>query len=39
VQMIVKYVLENPVKAGVVEDWKDWRWNFVREPLTKPDAN
>jgi REP element-mobilizing transposase RayT len=25
---VVKYVLNNPVKAGLVEDWQEWRWNW-----------
>ena len=28
---IVKYVLNNPVKAGLVKHWRDWRWNFLAE--------
>jgi REP element-mobilizing transposase RayT len=27
---IVKYVLNNPVKAGLVKDWHEWRWNWKR---------
>jgi len=27
---IVKYVLENPVKAGLVRTWQDWPWNYIR---------
>jgi putative transposase len=27
-QRIVKYVLNNPVKAGLCEKWEDWRWSF-----------
>ena len=27
---IIKYVLENPVKAGLVKTWQDWPWNYVR---------
>ncbi len=27
---IVTYVLNNPVKAGLVEAWEQWRWNFRR---------
>ena len=36
---IVKYVLENPVKAGLVKHWKEWRWNYVRKLPIKPDAS
>jgi putative transposase len=27
---IERYVLNNPVKAGLVSDWKDFRWNWRR---------
>jgi REP element-mobilizing transposase RayT len=30
-QRIVTYVLNNPVKAGFVKDWRDWKWNYRRE--------
>jgi REP element-mobilizing transposase RayT len=36
---IVKYVLENPVKAGLVHKWEDWPWNYVRDPQPEPNAN
>ena len=29
-QRIVAYVLNNPLKAGYVERWQDWRWNYCR---------
>lgn len=28
---IVKYVLNNPVKAGLVKDWREWQWNWLAE--------
>src|SRR5438477_649202 len=28
---IIKYVLQNPVKAGLVKAWEEWPWNYVRE--------
>jgi putative transposase len=28
---IVKYVLNNPVKAGLVKDWRNWQWNWLKE--------
>jgi len=28
---IVAYVLNNPVKAGYVDDWRKWKWNYRRE--------
>ena len=30
---IIKYVLNNPVKAGLVADWRDWPWNYTRHQL------
>ena len=27
------YVLNNPVKAGMVDDWTEWRWNYCRKEL------
>lgn len=27
-QRIIKYVLYNPVKAGLCEKWEDWRWSY-----------
>jgi len=26
----IKYVLNNPVKAGLVRNWWDWPWNYCR---------
>ncbi len=28
---IIKYVIQNPVAAGLVEDWQEWRWTYVRD--------
>jgi putative transposase len=25
----VRYILQNPVKAGMVSDWQDWTWTYV----------
>ena len=30
---IIAYVLNNPVKAGLVEDWKEWKWSYCRKEL------
>jgi REP element-mobilizing transposase RayT len=27
---IVNYVLQNPVKAKYVQNWRDWKWNYRR---------
>ena len=24
------YILMNPVSAGLIEDWKDWRWSYCK---------
>jgi putative transposase len=29
-ERIVAYVLNNPVKAGLVEDWREWRWTYCK---------
>ncbi|MEZ0483217.1 REP-associated tyrosine transposase [Fibrella aquatica] len=28
---IVRYVLQNPVKAGLCSQWRDWPWSYVKE--------
>jgi len=30
---IVKYVLNNPVKAGLVKEWKGWKWSYWRDTV------
>ena len=30
-QRIVAYVLNFPVKAGYVREWREWKWNYRRE--------
>ena len=30
---ILWYVILNPVSAGLVSDWKDWRWTYVKTGL------
>jgi len=27
---VIAYVLNNPVKAGLVKDWREWQWNWKR---------
>ena len=29
-QRIITYVLNNPVKAGLVDTWEKWKWNYYR---------
>jgi putative transposase len=28
---ILAYVLNNPVKAGYVERWREWKWSYCRK--------
>jgi len=28
---IVKYVLNNPVKTGLLKEWQEWKWSYRRE--------
>ena len=28
-ERIIYYVLNNPVKAGLVDDWEKWEWNYL----------
>jgi REP element-mobilizing transposase RayT len=30
---IVNYVLNNPVKAGLVKDWRQWKWSYRRNTV------
>lgn len=30
---IIKYVLNNPVKAGLCENWEEWKWNYCNFSL------
>lgn len=27
------YILDNPVKAGLCKNWRDWKWSYVKEGL------
>jgi putative transposase len=29
----IRYVLDNPVKAGLVKHWREWPWNYCRKEL------
>lgn len=33
-QRIIKYVLNNPVKAGLVDSWEKWQWSYCRYNIT-----
>ena len=28
---IIRYVLQNPVKAGLVTDWRRWKWTYLAD--------
>ncbi len=30
---IIKYIINNPVKAGLVNDWRDWKWTKICSDL------
>ena len=30
---IIRYVINNPVKAGLVQSWEDWKWTYCRASL------
>lgn len=30
----IKYMLHNPIKAGLVREWREWRWNYCRSELS-----
>jgi REP element-mobilizing transposase RayT len=30
-ERIQRYILNNPVKAGLVSDWKAWKWTYGKE--------
>jgi REP element-mobilizing transposase RayT len=35
----VNYVLNNPVKAGLVKRWQDWKWSYRRQPNSGEKSN
>ncbi len=32
-ERIVKYILNNPVKASLVTNWRDWPWSYTKHPI------
>ena len=32
VESAAKYIVDNPVKAGLVSQWKEWQWTYVGRP-------
>lgn len=33
VERMIRYTLNNPVKAGLVEKWDQWKWNWRKDPI------
>ena len=33
IETTIRYIRGNPVKAGLVNAWKDWPWTFVRDDV------
>ena len=29
----IRYVLNNPVRAGLVDSWRNWQWNYLRKDI------
>jgi REP element-mobilizing transposase RayT len=32
-ERIVTYIIENPVKAGLVEEWQQWPYTYINPEL------
>jgi putative transposase len=32
----IRYVLNNPVKAGLAKDWREWPWSYCRPQVMPP---
>jgi putative transposase len=32
---VVNYIIQNPVKAGLIKRWKDWKWTYLHPELDK----
>ena len=32
-EMIIHYILQNPVKAGFIFNYKEWKWSYLKEGL------
>lgn len=28
---VISYILENPVKAKIVNHWRDYKWTYVKD--------
>lgn len=29
-ERVIRYVINNPVKAGLVKNWRDWKWTYCK---------
>ena len=38
-ERVVNYVVSNPVKAGLVGDWRSWKWSYRRQPVFENNPN
>ena len=38
-ERVVNYVVNNPVKAGLANDWQDWKWSYRRQAPLENDSN
>lgn len=32
-ERVVSYILSNPVHAGLVKEWNNWKWTYVRNDI------
>jgi len=32
-ERIIKYVLHNPVEAGLTNDWSKWKWSYCKHEM------
>jgi putative transposase len=32
-ERIIQYVIYNPAKAGLVKNWRDWKWSYTKFPV------
>lgn len=30
-ERLIQYILQNPVKAGLVDNWQNWKWTYCKE--------
>ena len=39
VKKFIEYIKNNPVKAGLVNDWRDWKWTKVNRASKREQKN